>query len=301
MRRRAMLATVATALGGGCRGLRTSESNTEPEADATEPNTVTGTDPRESKFRDEPCPDITSGTENCSHPATGLDAGIVLVPESDRFAGPTLSFTLWNRSDRAVDASATSRLFARRFDGIWQQIPRQRQDNVGSLLVDAGEIVDVEVGSVDGPPTGRELKYRESFGGGAFAFGVYCDRTTPLARFTVEGEPTTVSPPGRFQRTDRGDRLVLTPERHLNENRTLTLTFTAASASDALEIAPEVVQSRPDLRAALFLEESGIETVEVNQEDDYFRPPVEWLRSANVWRGSDQVYELNGVQFTVAQ
>lgn len=293
MRRRELLAAVGTIALAGC------------PTNGTGDGTGNGTP---SCFAGEPCPPVGGSSRTCHHSTADGAGAVVLEPDAEYLDAPgPARFTLYNRTDAAVSVGLPTETLARRFDDRWQRVPAQRQDNLETASVAAGDSLRFGLAHGDW----RELSDVAHtlagirFGAGEFVFGVRAfDRafepSTALARFDVGGDRLTVSPPDR-PATDRdGSTMLVYPAGESGPIPTSRATFTEVTdAADLVAVAPEVFASRDDVQAATFLRREGINTVVVGLVDDYFRTPVEWLEAANVWQGSDRAYAIGGVTFTV--
>lgn len=277
MDRRAFLSVAATAVLAGC-----------------------ASSSRSSRFEGESCPTIAGTPRTCYH-GDGDATGVVLEPESEHLAEPgPLRFTVTNRSGGTVHVPIPGPSLVRRFDGRWKRIPQQRQDSGGSVELPSDESTGLGlIHGGDRPPSSVDYTVPgPNFGAGEYLLAVRTRNSgSSLARFDVDGEERTVEPPsGSVVDRDDGTLTVSPFDEH-----DATMTLAAEDAEDPIGIAPEVVASRPDLRAAALLARSDVDTVVVRYERGYFRTPIEWLQAANVWEGRERTYSLGDATFGIAE
>lgn len=284
MRRRELLTMTGSGLVAGCTGRM-------------------GPD---SRFDGEPCPDIDGSPTTCYHSAgLGID-DVILEPKREYLDEPGPNqFVLRNRRLSEVRVDVTFPTLARRFDGTWQRIPSQLQDSMGVAVVEPDESyrIGVHSGGFD-EYSEIDTLFSKPYGAGEYAVSVYCRKPGryAVARFDVGGAAKIVGPPSDVPTERSGATVTVYSDEPPDRETNLRLTFSHRSdADDPFQIAPEVLSGRSELRAAAFLRESGVDTVVVETDVTNFRTPVQWLEAAGVWQGSDAVYAIDDLAFTIEQ
>ncbi|QLH79835.1 hypothetical protein HZS55_22170 [Halosimplex rubrum] len=292
MRRRDFCGVLGSAALAGCGGLLDTGPDSNPD----------------SRFAGEPCTSAFGGDATCYHGVANRNGDLVLVPDREQVPAPSepVAFTLENGLNTGVRVSLTFPRVYRLFEGRWFRLPDRRQDQGGSA--DLGEGESMRFGLANGRgsiPEDVDWGAGKAYGAGQFAYGVWASNPDVLAvaRFVVDGESMTLSPPGDAKTTRSGSAIEIRDERFDERDHSLTTTFSARpNAEETVAVPPEVCHGQWELRCIACLRREGVSTVRVHTEDrGFFRTPLGWLDAAGAPTSDDTVYEVGPTAFTVTE
>jgi hypothetical protein len=292
MRRRDLCGVLGGAALAGCGGLLDGGPDSNPD----------------SKFAGEPCPSAFGEGTTCYHEVANPNGDLVLVPDRERIPEPPepVTFTLENHLNTTVSVSVTFPAVYRLFDGRWFRLPDRRQDQGGSASLSAGESMRLGLANAAGPtPENIDWGAGKAYGAGQFAYAVrsYDPGVQAVARFAVDGESMTLSPPGDATTTRSGSAIEVRDEGFRERDHSLTTTFDARpDAEETVAVPPEALHGQWELRCVAYLRQAGVSTVRVLTEGrGFFRTPLEWLEAAGAPTSDDTVYEVGSTAFVVTE
>lgn len=312
MRRRALLASIATAGLAGCQFDQSGNDSTASGGTQRSPSTTSGSTPESGQLPENPGPKEQSRFAGTDVPSMGDVAWYheadestpsYLHPETERASLPAeIKFTFYNNSE--IDLDCGHWRLEKLHDGKWFTIG-PRMHTADCRIVESGETKSWTLDASHGSPTTEQDRYEPgrsvfgSLGGGRYAVTVGYGHDTDESGALVElsGPGVDVVPEENLSVEENGAEVVVTSPHYESAERTGTVVVSRATDADRRLVAEQVLQPYyRGLRNTLPFLEDGVETVRLRTDSGTASsvpsPPDETDRSA-------ARIEVDGKQYSV--